>query len=178
MRRIHNNWKGKDADRFCSGLSPESCCQSKARPVTRTLHLSPVLWHCLQVFWSPDQCSLSLESLAVSSALVPDVGKNSTNVHVCPSNLGCVFHPAYSGTKKHSVLYHIFKVKNLIPTCRERPDFSYSWTYSLWAPLLGQQLERLQGHMGRNWTAWLQSKGWRSSPLPDRSAGRIPKRIF
>ena len=39
-------------------------------------------------------------------------------------------------------------------------------THSLWAPAVGQQFKRYQGHTGRNWSIWLQGKIWKRKLSP------------
>lgn len=85
------------------------------------LHLSPDFGHCLQGFPSSRfVISYCRGSLAISSKLVLEVGRNNTNAYMCPPIYpgGCLkFHSAYYGIRKHSVLSPIFKVKNLILDC-------------------------------------------------------------
>ena len=85
------------------------------------LHLRPVFRHYLQGFPSSRfVISDCRGSLAISSKLVLEVGKNNRNDYMCPSIYpgGCFkFNSAYYGIRKHSVLSPIFKVKNLIPDC-------------------------------------------------------------
>ena len=48
------------------------------------------------------------------------------------------------------------------------PAHGFTQLHSLWAPALGQQLERKQGHIGRNWIVWHQGESWGRGQLSAR----------